>query len=142
MGQQVEDVYRYRHNTTTEISRGGQGVVYRTQNPDIAVKVELDATGMWVNTDTSHNEKFDELRLLPIDAGTHITLPRAVLKDVAGYVMVLLDDMGSFEKIFGEKVEYEGGYWEQYREQNEGFFDFISQYLGTGGEFDADWMHI
>ena len=45
MGQQFEDIYGYTHNTTSEISRGGQGIVFRTENPNIAVKVALNSQG-------------------------------------------------------------------------------------------------
>ena len=37
MEQEFEDIYGYNHITTTEIARGGHGVVFRTQNSNIAV---------------------------------------------------------------------------------------------------------
>ena len=97
----VEDSYGHIHNITKEISRGGQGVVLRTQDNNIAIKLELDLKTQDAIDDDSKNMKFMEIRLLPIPQSLNITLPLATLKNKAGYVMALLDDMESFEKAFG-----------------------------------------
>lgn len=35
------DTYKREHRVTKELSRGGQGVVMRTDEPDVALKLEL-----------------------------------------------------------------------------------------------------
>ena len=88
------------HRLTKELSRGGQGVVYRTSIPDIVVKVDL-------TSDENANERYMDLRLLPIPQGIHITLPIMPLKNEKGYVMRLLDDMESFAVSFSKRSEDE-----------------------------------
>ena len=39
------DEYGNFHQITDELARGGQGVVYRTKDADLAVKQPLDASG-------------------------------------------------------------------------------------------------
>ena len=100
MEQQFDDIYGYTHNTTSEISRGGQGIVFRTENPNIAVKVALNSLRNGFSEDASDNEVFESLRLLPIPKKINLTLPQATLRKYSGYVMTLLDDMESFESAF------------------------------------------
>lgn len=88
------------HRLTKELSRGGQGVVYRTSIPDIVVKIDL-------TDEENTNERYMDLRLLPIPQGLHITLPIMPLKDEKGYVMRLLDDMESFAQAFSKRNEDE-----------------------------------
>ena len=88
------------HRLTRELSRGGQGVVYRTSIPDIVVKVDT-------TDDENANERYMDLRLLPIPQGLHITLPIMPLKNEKGYVMRLLDDMEPFAQAFGKRSEDE-----------------------------------
>lgn len=97
------DAYSRKHWVTEELSRGGQGRVMRTREPNVALKLELNEEEL---TDPeqikSHSRKYRRLRLLPIPEGLHITLPQAVLKDAAGYVMNLLEEMIPFGKAFDE----------------------------------------
>jgi len=85
----VRDQFGNHHRLTQEISRGGQGVVYRTTDPDIAVKVTFDA-------DLEARKKIANVRCLPFPPDLPVSLPLAVLKDRGGYVMSLLDGMKSF----------------------------------------------
>lgn len=136
MRQQFEDIFGYKHITASEIARGGQGVVFRTQNPNIAIKIELDPSGTEFSKDVLQNERLDEIRLLPISRKINLTLPQATLKDYAGYVMTLLDDMDSFEKVFGFsdiKSGYRNRWLLEYQESNPDFVDNYSQYLESGG---------
>ena len=50
----IEDIYSREYYLTNEISRGGQGVVYRTNDPDIAIKMELD--GERIKCDPTENK--------------------------------------------------------------------------------------
>lgn len=96
----VMDISGNSHRLTKELSRGGQGVVYRTSIPDIVVKVDT-------TDDENANERYMDLRLLPIPQGLHITLPIMPLKNEKGYIMRLLDDMESFAKAFSKRGEEE-----------------------------------
>lgn len=95
------DTYKREHRVTKELSRGGQGVVMRTDEPDVALKLELGSEKL---TDAEQirlrNRKYEKLRLLPIPPGLHITLPQAVLRDDVGYVMNLLEEMIPFQDAF------------------------------------------
>lgn len=103
METQFEDIYGYKHILKTEISRGGQGAVYRTANPNIAMKLDLDIVENRQGTKKPNEEllrSIRNLRLLPIPRGLHLTLPIAHLKNGHGYIMTLLSDMESFDSAF------------------------------------------
>lgn len=137
MSQQFEDVFGYKHMTTAEIARGGQGVVFRTQNPNIAIKIEYSSSGSEFSRDTLQNKRLEEIRLLPIVGKINLTLPQATLKDYAGYAMTLLDDMASFEKVFDYSFDttsrYSNPWLEQFKESAPGFVNVMAQYLESGG---------
>lgn len=133
MDKKYVDSYDYTHIITKELSRGGQGVVYKTQIPNIVVKVEIDSKTKNEKEDSSENEKYNKIRLLPIPNGTKVTLPQATLRDYSGYVMTLLEDMSSFKDAFydNEKELYSNEWLKGYGE------DFIKEYGGyirTGGK--------
>lgn len=135
MGQQFEDIYGYTHNTTSEISRGGQGIVFRTENPNIAVKVALNSLGNGFSEDSSDNEVFESLRLLPIPSKINLTLPQATLRKFSGYVMTLLDDMESFESAFDYSFQTKCGYTNEWLESlgNDDITEMFGQYMMSGG---------
>ena len=146
MGQQFDDIYGYTHNTTSEISRGGQGIVFRTENPNIAVKVVLNPLGNGFSEEPYDNEVFESLRLLPIPSKINITLPQATLRKYSGYVMTLLDDMESFESAFDYSFQKKCGYTNEWLESlgDEPCVEFLGQYIMSGGlrrRLDA-YLHI
>lgn len=96
----LEDIYGYSHTITNEISRGGQGAVFRTTNANIALKLEIDCLNNEFKQNPSGNDSFNKLRLLPIPEGINLTLPIAPLKEYSGYTMTLLSDMESFSSAF------------------------------------------
>ncbi len=100
MKQSYYDVYGRCHTITRELSHGGQGIVYRTQEPDMLLKLEWDPEKREIKRDTASNRKYEDIRLLPIPGQLHITLPQSTLRDAAGYTMRLLDEMASFEEVF------------------------------------------
>lgn len=108
MNQRVYvDTNAREHWVTKELSRGGQGRVMRTREPDIALKLELvdgetqtDAQQIEVR-----NQRYRRLRLLPIPQGLTITLPQATLTDHVGYVMELLEEMIPFGKAFDQEQQ-------------------------------------
>lgn len=146
MGHQFEDIYGYTHNTTAEISRGGQGIVFRTENPNIAVKVALNSLKNGFSEDLSENKLFESLRLLPIPSKINLTLPQATLRKYSGYVMTLLDDMETFEKAFDYSFQTKCGYTNDWLDSigNEGFTNIIGQYITSGGRRRrlSAYMHV
>lgn len=85
------------------IGIGGQGVVLRTRDSDIAVKLLLDATRQPLSDPAERNgalQRLHRLRVLPVPRGLPLAGPVAALRNHAGYVMRLLDGMRSFKDIF------------------------------------------
>ena len=137
MKKQFEDTYGHTHMLTKQLGEaGGQGVVFRTMDPDLAVKLIHNSAKTDVSTDTSKNRRYAELRFLPLPDWVNLTLPRAELKDAAGYVMTLLDDMQEFGEAFTPN-DASGGmtnpWLDGMRAANAEFADFISGYMATGG---------
>lgn len=91
----LSDEYGNQHYLADELARGGQGVVFRTKDADLAIKQPLDASG---EPDKGANlrDRFQNVRLLPIPARIPISLPLAILSDEPGYVMRLLSGMKPF----------------------------------------------
>ena len=92
----LSDEYGNLHYLAEELARGGQGVVYRTRDADLAIKQPLDASGQ---PDKAANlrDRFQRIRVLPIPPSIPVSLPLAILRDEPGYVMRLLNGMNSFE---------------------------------------------
>ncbi len=126
------DSYGHTHSLNGEISRGGQGVVFRTIVPNVVVKFELNDGKL---VPPNENEKFMALRFLPIPSGLHITMPQATLKDYSGYVMTMMSDMISFKKAFDDPIPPEERittpFTEKHDRKHGGFF---SDYISSGGE--------
>lgn len=93
------DEYGNFHYLADELARGGQGVVFRTTDVDLAIKQPLDASG---NPDKNVNlrDRFQHIRLLPLPSRIPISLPLAILRDKPGYVMRLLNGMKPFKGFF------------------------------------------
>ena len=112
--QKFQDEYGYVHETKMELGRGGQGVVYRTYNADIAIKLSLkDGNPLNNNNDIRQARKsFNRLKYLPLE-NLKISMPIALLErelvkdsshNIAGYAMQLMADMQPFETfIFGQQ---------------------------------------
>lgn len=89
------DQYGNQHELRSELARGGQGIVYRTSDADLAIKQPLGLNGE-LNRSKNLRQLFQNVRCLPIPPRIPISLPLAVLRDEPGYVMSLLSDMSSF----------------------------------------------
>lgn len=96
--RELVDEYGNIHYPAAELARGGQGVVFRTTDADLAIKQPLDASG---NPDKNANlrDRFHNIRLLPLPSRIRISLPLAILRDEPGYVMRLLNGMKPFESF-------------------------------------------
>ena len=92
------DEYFNLHERGTELGRGGQGVVFRTKDPDVAVKLAFDGNGGPL-PHAAYLEKLRHVRALPVPSGLHLAAPMAALQERAGYVMRLLNDMESFAQF-------------------------------------------
>ena len=91
----VADQYGNQHQLSSELARGGQGIVYRTLDADLAVKQPLAANGE-VNRASDSQAQFQKVRCLPLPRRIPVSLPLATLRDEPGYVMKLLSDMEPF----------------------------------------------
>lgn len=92
----VADEFNNLHHLKEELARGGQGVVFRTADADLAIKQPLYASG---NSDKNVylRDRFQKIRLLPLPPRIPVSLPLAILRDEPGYVMRLLNGMKPFE---------------------------------------------
>ena len=91
----LSDEYGNMHYLSDELARGGQGVVFRTKDADLAVKQPLDTSGQ-PDKNANLRDRFQNIRLLPMPARIPISLPLAILRDEPGYVMRLLSGMKPF----------------------------------------------
>lgn len=86
---------------TKILGQGGQGVVYRSENPNIAIKFSLNSNNHQKIDNKDEIEKFHnsikKLQLLQIPNDVNISIPLTMLKDEAGYVMKLLNSASSLE---------------------------------------------
>lgn len=135
MNQQYEDIYGNVFSIDRELSSGGQGIVYKTKEPNVLLKIEWNPLTKKINRNTGDNEKFDEIRLLPIPKNTNITLPQSILKGFVGYSMRMLDDMISFEDAFRYGNEnYKNVWLEEFGDTNPEFVKGFGSYISTGGK--------
>lgn len=104
--KEVEDQNSNLHILTEALPAGGQGVVYRTADPAILVKISSLKS---VSQEAKERERkrlvahYRHVRLLPVPTGLPMALPIATLKDEAGYVMECLIDMVPLADISGKE---------------------------------------
>jgi serine/threonine protein kinase len=92
----LADQYGNQHQLGEELARGGQGVVYRTGDADLAIKQPLGPDGE-PDRSADLQQRFQGVRCLPLPPRIPLSLPLAVLRDPEpGYVMKLLSDMSPF----------------------------------------------
>lgn len=97
------DNYHFVHRKDKELGKGGQGIVFRTKDPDLAIKLVTDEAGNPLTQDESirkYSERFERVKLLPIPEDINISTPVALLKGHAGYVMHLLNEMVPFSDFW------------------------------------------
>jgi hypothetical protein len=138
--QQFTDEFFNLHLQDKLLGQGGQGAVYRTMDPDLALKLVTSEHGEPV-TDPRQMERYytrlAKLRLLPVPCDLNLCVPMALLKDRAGYVMQLLSGMAPFSLLLpdakaaqtirsGEFPKWLGGLSEELAQR-------ILHYRDTGG---------
>lgn len=99
-GKVLVDESGYVFQLRRELSHGGQGVVYRTKDPDLAIKQPIDPTTGEVDLKSNMRSVFRGVRSLPIPTDARIALPLTILRDEPGYVMRLLRGMQPFDSAF------------------------------------------
>lgn len=90
------DENNYSYVRAEVLASGGQGVVYRTNYPGLLIKFATNENGQIQKKDTevqAFKDKIKRIMYLPILNKQNIALPHVLLKDHAGYVMKLFDDM-------------------------------------------------
>lgn len=129
------DTYGRSHVASKVLSSGGQGIVYLTEESNVLLKLEWNPLTQEIEKDTSNNDKFDNIRILPLLEETNLTLPQTILKDVAGYTMKMLDGMVSFEEAFiGDDCELPTNEWiTNMIDANEYLGSRLQKYIATGG---------
>lgn len=97
------DEYQNVHIQDKVLGQGGQGVVFRTKDPDLAIKLVTDESGNPVTDKESverYSKRFKRVRLLPLPDSLNISVPAALLQNNAGYVMQLLSEMVPFSHFW------------------------------------------
>lgn len=134
------DEYQNVHIQDKVLGQGGQGVVFRTKDPDLAIKLVTDESGTPVTDGESverYSKRFKRVRLLPLPENLNISVPAALLQNNAGYVMQLLSEMVPFSHFWldGKSAENIGANdipaWLSVMPENEA--KKIVHYYRTGG---------
>lgn len=118
-----------------EIARGGQGVVYKTQYPNIVLKLELEDNKP-VAANLEARKKFLAVRTLPIPKNVNVTLPLNILEKYSGYTMKMMDDMISFKSAFsgaGDEQTLENSWLESIAEDNPDLAMIFFKLIKRGG---------
>lgn len=106
----VVDENGQKHQLTEKIGQGGQGAVWKTSDPNIIVKLKIDAVTGEPVVDASEYDQYkaglDEVRTLDLPEGIHVAKVASVLqKPYCGYTMRMLSHMKSVKywiRSFGE----------------------------------------
>ena len=96
-----------------KLGEGGQGIVYETDDPSLAIKQPL-RNGQ-IDQSRDFNRLFENIRCLPIPRHLHVTSPIAILQSEPGFVMRLMsgrmplgmydvNDYGEYGKTGGTKI--------------------------------------
>lgn len=99
----IIDEYQNVHIQGKILGQGGQGIVFRTKDPDLAIKLVTDEQGIPVvdkKSIDSYRICYKRIRLLPLPKNSNISIPVALIEGQAGYVMQLLSEMNPFSQFF------------------------------------------
>jgi serine/threonine protein kinase len=134
------DNFSNQHYVAFELARGGQGVVYKTRDPDTVIKMALEN-----EREIRDEEKIREYHLRiksliykPIPSDINIAKPLTLINGKAGYVMNLLEGMTPLSSIFPGELRKDQANAIEIPEFLQGLADkraasYIAYYLKTGG---------
>lgn len=110
--KKILDSYGTTHVLTEQLGEvGGQGIVFKTVNPRIAIKFFLgkhnkndDLPFVYSKEISKKMFRTNALKIQkiiekPFPKNSHISYPMARLEDYSGYVMLLMDDMCNFSNL-------------------------------------------
>lgn len=104
MNTQFSDTLGHIHHTGKSLGQGGQGMVIRTKDPDLAIKIATNSTGDAPESDPKiierRRRRYNAVRRMPVPKSSHITLPLVLLRDVPGYVMHLMSELTSMKALW------------------------------------------
>lgn len=105
----LQDEWSQQHKLTKILGRGGQGVVFRTTDPDLVVKCVLKDNQVVTNAaeKETYKKKLSKLSLYPINPEFNIAKPLFMLKEQAGYVMQMMQGMQPVQAILDYKIPKE-----------------------------------
>ncbi len=96
------DNFSNQHYVAYELARGGQGIVYKTRDPDTVIKMALEG-----EREIQDEAKIDEYHLRiksliykPIPSDINIAKPLTLINGKAAYVMNLLEGMKPLSALF------------------------------------------
>jgi len=128
--KKVIDSYGTTHTLTEQLGEtGGQGIVFKTKNPKIAVKFLLGKHNYTDQTETPfvYDKKISSKKFIenainiekiikkPFPKNSHISYPMARLEYYSGYVMLFMEDMCDFSDLIDKnKVIQVGGLRRKY----------------------------
>lgn len=101
--EKVVDEFGNIHFLSKKIGQGGQGAVFLTDDPALAVKCVLDGNENPITDAQSienYNKALKRIKMYPIPCDISIAKPDALLKSRAGYVMALLEGMRPLTSLF------------------------------------------
>ncbi len=102
-GREFLDENYNLHRTTEELSRGGQGIVYKTEDDQLLLKLALLPDNLSAEAQEkvlqAKRRRYHNVSLLPVPYGLHLAVPLASLQDEAGYVMEFLQDMEPLQAL-------------------------------------------
>jgi len=103
--EELTDEFLNIHKIDTVLGQGGQGIVHRTKDPDIAIKRVVDEEGKFIKDEAfikKYHQQIKNIKYLPFPSNINIATPIALLYDSAGYVMQLLTEMIPFESFWSD----------------------------------------
>ena len=137
------DEFDVSHKRASKLGQGGQGIVLRSQDPDIAIKlVTNDQQELLVDLSKvqAYHRKFKELRRLPLPQDIEVCKPMAKLKNHAGYVMRLLATMKAVDQLWPHpknikniKLKDIPNWLDEIAKSNLKYAQWLTYYMQTGG---------